>query len=715
MGMLGSVWKGLGEVHVYEGVPGEEKAIVPFWRENQVEVVRHRVKFGTCTQMVLDLSPCNLTNDRDDLGKMKPKAGIGIFIGYSESSRGFRIYNLRTKKIMETIHAKFDELTAMAIECNNLKPGTNCMNFQYSSEDSQSVPSKKDLDNLFGPLYEEYYTSISHEVSGNSAENTLDNENTFSSSSIIIKEDEAPQIACPTKKHLKEVNRIFRYLRQTINMGLWYSKDSGFKLIAYSDADHAGCNDDCKSTYGGIQFLKDKLVSWSSKKQDCTVMSTAEAEYVSLSAYFVVLDFIADPRVPFILGRPFLSTAHAIINVHEREIILRQDQQSLTIQCGGTPSIKKFKQINKIDFINAGESDSEKIENFLNDDLISIGIENSEFNMEKDILFLKGLLIEDPSPPHPIIPNQIKSPIEELKHSFRMGYEHFRNNLVTNDVAESSTKNLIPIPRESKVTSGNRSESIEPIKDDFLVVTIFLNPLLDNDKINSDELNLHVESNKVESTSNHDTVKFDNLEFSGPLIPIYIAEEERIRREHVDYIDRMEMLFTINPRSRPLMNANTNVESIPSLPIPVQNSDSQREEIDIITSTDDVLPLGVENDDSDGEVDAVDDLRVDNSISNFKHEFSKSEESDFDNPSVPLPPPEPPDEEFDFEINFGDEISIVRNTIVEIECIDAKVKFDVSNNENDDLSYFMFVIFNKMFSLLYAKSEDTIFDPDISV
>ncbi|GJS69558.1 hypothetical protein Tco_0702399 [Tanacetum coccineum] len=67
-------------------------------------------------------------------------------------------------------------------------------------------------------------------------------------------------------------------------MGLWYSKDSGFELIAYADVNHAWCNDDCKSTFGGIQFLGDKLVSWSSKKQDCTAMSFAKAEYVSLSA-----------------------------------------------------------------------------------------------------------------------------------------------------------------------------------------------------------------------------------------------------------------------------------------------------------------------------------------------------------------------------------------------------------------------------------------------
>ncbi|GKA62731.1 hypothetical protein Tco_0762250 [Tanacetum coccineum] len=69
-------------------------------------------------------------------------------------------------------------------------------------------------------------------------------------------------------------------------MGLWYPKDTGFELTAFLDSDHAGCLDSRKSTSGGIQFLGgDKLVSWSSKKQDCTSMYLAEAEYVSLSAY----------------------------------------------------------------------------------------------------------------------------------------------------------------------------------------------------------------------------------------------------------------------------------------------------------------------------------------------------------------------------------------------------------------------------------------------
>nr|GFC62979.1 ribonuclease H-like domain-containing protein [Tanacetum cinerariifolium] len=86
--------------------------------------------------------------------------------------------------------------------------------------------------------------------------------------------------AQPTEKHLTAVKRIFRYLKDTIHMGLWYPKDTSFELTAFSYSDHAGCFDSRKSTSSGIQFLGgDKLVSWSSKKQDCTSMSSAEAEF----------------------------------------------------------------------------------------------------------------------------------------------------------------------------------------------------------------------------------------------------------------------------------------------------------------------------------------------------------------------------------------------------------------------------------------------------
>nr|GFC97422.1 hypothetical protein [Tanacetum cinerariifolium] len=98
----------------------------------------------------------------------------------------------------------------------------------------------------------------------------------------------------------------------------------------------------------------------------------------------------------------------------------------------------------------------------------------------------------------------------------------------------------------------------------------------------------------------------------------------------------------------------------------------------------------------------VGDLRVDNVIQNSDHEYSENEDSDLDNSLLPLPPPDPPDKEFDFKIEK--EISVVRKLIVKFECIDARIKFDVEND------VFKFI----MFSLLFAESEDKIFDPGIS-
>ncbi|GJT68541.1 hypothetical protein Tco_1020021 [Tanacetum coccineum] len=71
-----------------------------------------------------------------------------------------------------------------------------------------------------------------------------------------------------------------------LNWDSGYPKDSGFELTTFSDVDHAGYIDTRKITSGGIQFLGDMLVSWMSKKQNCTTMSSAEAEYVALSASF---------------------------------------------------------------------------------------------------------------------------------------------------------------------------------------------------------------------------------------------------------------------------------------------------------------------------------------------------------------------------------------------------------------------------------------------
>ncbi|XP_071728850.1 secreted RxLR effector protein 161-like [Rutidosis leptorrhynchoides] len=87
--------------------------------------------------------------------------------------------------------------------------------------------------------------------------------------------------ANPKDSHYKAVKRIFRYLKGTLNLGLWYPKGSGFDLIGYTNADYAGCKLDRKSTSGGCQLLGGKLVSWSSRKQNFVATLTAEAEYVA--------------------------------------------------------------------------------------------------------------------------------------------------------------------------------------------------------------------------------------------------------------------------------------------------------------------------------------------------------------------------------------------------------------------------------------------------
>nr|GFC19986.1 hypothetical protein [Tanacetum cinerariifolium] len=136
-----------------------------------------------------------------------------------------------------------------------------------------------------------------------------------------------------------------------------------------------------------------------------------------------------------------------------------------------------------------------------------------------------------------------------------MGYEH---NFLTKDVAESSTKNLIPIPSECMVVSENGSQSTEHINDNSS------NPLSDESTVKNDY--------------------FDD--FYGPFIPIHILEEERTRREHADYINGMEMLFKINPRPHNPTNDNTNFKSFSSFPN--QENEPRQEEIDIFSVTNDV-------------------------------------------------------------------------------------------------------------------------------
>nr|GFC20669.1 uncharacterized mitochondrial protein AtMg00810-like [Tanacetum cinerariifolium] len=88
----------------------------------------------------------------------------------------------------------------------------------------------------------------------------------------------------PKECHLHAVNRIFRYLKGNPKLGLWYPKESSFDLVAYSDSDYGGANEDRKSTTGGCQFLGRRLISWKCKKQTIVATSTTKAEYVAAAS-----------------------------------------------------------------------------------------------------------------------------------------------------------------------------------------------------------------------------------------------------------------------------------------------------------------------------------------------------------------------------------------------------------------------------------------------
>ncbi|GJT19848.1 retrovirus-related pol polyprotein from transposon TNT 1-94 [Tanacetum coccineum] len=123
-------------------------------------------------------SLCYPTNDRDDLGKMKPKADIG-----------------------------FDELTAIASEHDCLEPELQRFNNQNSSDDLMNTPSKEDLDNLFGPMFEDYFEQKSSDTTINSAaQPTHDQEDSPSTSSIIVDTHEAPHVVTTSAKQTSPIS-----------------------------------------------------------------------------------------------------------------------------------------------------------------------------------------------------------------------------------------------------------------------------------------------------------------------------------------------------------------------------------------------------------------------------------------------------------------------------------------------------------------------------
>ncbi|GJT76760.1 hypothetical protein Tco_1043485 [Tanacetum coccineum] len=292
-------------------------------------------------------------------------------------------------------------------------------------------------------------------------------------------------------------------------------------------------------------------------------------------------------------------------------------------------------------------------------------------------------------------------PTEEPEYSLSMGDKHL--DIIPE--TELDVENLVLIPSESEVTSDNESECDVPVNDESSPIfttfsnplfdsnddftfsddeslsdedvpmenfKIYSNPLFDNEEIISTKIDPHyfnVESNLIESLLNRDTLidsspKFDYLleEFSGELahinpIPPGIKEADFDLEEEIRLVKNLSY---DNSSLRPPKELNTEIadtilESLSPSPIPVEDSDSHMEEIDLFLAFDDLMPPGIENDDydSEGDIHFLEEL-----LSNDFLPLLKNESSNFDHPddpSFPCPPPEPPDVEIclNFEPDAG--------------------------------------------------------------
>ncbi|GJR16157.1 hypothetical protein Tco_0798809 [Tanacetum coccineum] len=233
------------------------------------------------------------------------------------------------------------------------------------------------------------------------------------------------------------------------------------------------------------------------------------------------------------------------------------------------------------------------------------------------------------------------------------------------ELIKSSVENLVPTPSESedlsKDLSDIESECNMPVCDDFTSVS---NHLFDADNdFSSNPHHFNAESDLIESLLNRDTLiisspKFDSLleEFSGELahidlIPPGINEADFDPEEEIHLVEK---LLYDNSSPRPPEEFNSEnpdaiIESFSPSPIPVEDSDSLMEEIDLFLTPDDSMPPGIENDDYDSEGDI---LFLEELLSNDSPSLPENESFHFDDPSSPRPPAKPPDDD-EIEPNTG--------------------------------------------------------------
>ncbi|GKB55441.1 hypothetical protein Tco_0906194 [Tanacetum coccineum] len=357
------------------------------------------------------------------------------------------------------------------------------------------------------------------------------------------------------------------------------------------------------------------------------------------------------------------------------------------------------------------------------------------------------------SPPVAITSSPPVLPTREPDESLIMGDEHLDTILEkeSDELIKSSVENLCDETSSTFTTFSNHlfdsnddftSSDDESLSDEDVPMEnfkIYSNPLFDDEEIISPKIDPHyfnAESNLIESLLNRDILidsspKFDYLleEFSGELahidsIPPGIEKADFDLEEEICLV---ENLLYDNSSPRPPEEHNSeNVDTIiesPS-PIPVEDSDSHMEDIDLFLASDDSMPPGIENDDydSEGDIRFFEELLSNDPLP--LPEIESSNLDHFNDPSSPRPPPEPPDVEIYFDVEPNTTVKNNFDKLNKDECFDPWGEIDVFANVEDD-DYFPFTFIIRIFLpfltylevsplLLSTGSEDTIFDLGIS-
>nr|GEZ50973.1 uncharacterized mitochondrial protein AtMg00810-like [Tanacetum cinerariifolium] len=223
---------------------------------------------------------CYPTNDSEDHVKLKAKADIGLFVGYAPNRKGYRIYNKRTRQIMETIHVTFDELTRQTVPVQT-SPGPTPNLLTSGPIINPPCPSVSIFVDQDAPSEGHLPSSLDHQSS--LVHHDVRAEHSLEVNPFDLDDNEpfvnifAPYPSSKVSSSSTTFGLCHEYCSEVD------IQDTAMALTAYADADHAGCQDTRRSTSRSAQFLGDKLVSWSSKKQTSTSIFSTEVEYSAMS------------------------------------------------------------------------------------------------------------------------------------------------------------------------------------------------------------------------------------------------------------------------------------------------------------------------------------------------------------------------------------------------------------------------------------------------